>query len=211
MTDDKLTAADAHALLGDHIEGSLEGPVRAQVDRLLASDAALAAEHRRLEGTLALLHELPVPTAPVDMVAKVRARLALERPAAEVVRPLWRRLAPLQLGIGLAAAASIAVFVAVSRPEQHRGHSEQTSAAGLAGEVPVVAATLVVPELAPSLIDEAARTAGMLEVSEGIYEGGRRETARFVFALKTAAAERGLEVSGFVPDAARARIEVKSR
>ena len=218
MTDTKLTSEDARALLGDHLEGSLDEAVRLEVDALLASDPALAAEHRRLKGTLALLKALPAPDAPTDMVGKVRDRLAAERrnaiPAARednVVRPAWRRWGGIEAAIGLAAAAGIAVFVGVSGPsKQSTVDASGTAAAGIAGDAPVVSATIVA-DLAATVVDEAARKAGMVEVTEGSYEGGRREAARFVLALKTAAAEKGLEVSGFVPDATRVRIEVKGR
>lgn len=225
MTDKKLTAEDARALLGEHLDGALEDGVRAEIDALLQSDAALAAEHRRLKGTLALLKALPAPEAPANMVGKVRDRLTAERRASaaadrddnitgNVIRPAWRRFGGLEAGIGLAAAASIAVFFAVAGPSGESApvgdpSAAGTAAAGIAGEAPVVASTIVAPGLLPALVDDAAHKAGMTEVSDGVYEGGRREAARFVLALKTAAAERGLEISGFVPDAARVRIAVK--
>jgi anti-sigma factor RsiW len=224
MTDHKLTADDARVLLGEHIDGGLEPGVRAEIDALLASDAALATEHRRLKETLSLLKTLPPPDAPADMVGKVRDRLAAERRASldapqrvdNVVRPARRRWGGLEAGIGLAAAAGIAVFIAVAGPAKDaaktgEASADGTAAAGIAGDEPAVAVTITAADLAPAIVDEAARKAGMVEVSDGVYQGERREAARFLLALKTAAAERGLEISGFVPDAARVRVEVKGR
>jgi anti-sigma-K factor RskA len=220
MTDKKLSTDDARALLGEHIEGTLEEDVRVEMDALLASDASLAAEHRRLKGTLSLLKALPAPEAPSDMVGKVRDRLAAERrtqsegeaPVDNVVRPAWRRWGGIEAAIGLAAAASIAVFVAVAGSSSTgNGKAGDTAAAGIAADNDAVRATVVVPGIAAADVDAAAEKAGMTRVAAGSYEGGRREAARFLMALKTIAAERGVEMSGFVPDAEKVRVDVKAQ
>lgn len=221
-TDKKLTPDDARALLGDHIEGTLDADVRGEVDALLANDAALADEHRRLKGTLALLKGLPPPEAPSDMVGKVRDRLAAERRTSEsadllakdnVIRPAWRRFGGLEAAIGLAAAASIAVFIAVAGPKDNgtSGKAGDTAAAGIAADNDAVHATVVVPGVPAADLDAAAEKAGMTRLAPGSYEGGRREAARFLMALKTIAAERNVEVSGFVPDAEKVRVDVKAQ
>lgn len=225
MTDKKLTPDDARALLGDHVEGLLDADVRADIDALLGSNPELAAEHRRLKGTMALLKGLPAPEAPGDMVGKVRDRLAAERrqkdegdaPVDNVIRPAWRRWGGIEAAIGLAAAASIAVFVAVAGPSSNDAGggagkaAGDTAAAGIAADTDAVRATVVVPDVPMTDIDAAAEKAGMTRLGEGSYEGGRREAARFLMALKTMAAERNTEVSGFVPDAEKVRIDVKAK
>lgn len=226
----KLTADDARALLSDHLEGSLDDDTRAQVDALLANDPALAAEHRRLEQTLQLLRTLPSPEGPSDVVGKVRDRLAAERRAAAAggsgarapvdhvapVVPLgssWRRWGGIEAAIGLAAAASVAVFVAVAGGDNRgaTGGADGTHAAGLAGDEKAVTTTLVAPGFPRYAVYELAAKAGMDTVVGDTYEGDRRAAARFVIALKELAATRGVEISGFVPDAERVRIEVKAQ
>lgn len=221
MTDKKLSTDDARALLGEHIEGTLDDDVRVEMDALIANDAVLAAEHRRLKGTLALLKALPSPDAPSDMVGKVRDRLAAERrkseageaPIDNVVRPAWRRWGGIEAAIGLAAAASIAVFVAVAGPSTKEGGGKagDTAAAGIAADNDAVRATVVLPGAVTVDVDAAADKAGMTRLAAGSYEGGRREAARFLMALKTMAAERGVEMSGFVPDAEKVRVDVKAQ
>lgn len=220
MTDKKLSTEDARVLLGEHIEGTLDDDVRVEMDALLASDAMLAAEHRRLKGTLSLLKALPPPEAPSDMVGKVRDRLAAERrkseageaPVDNVVRPAWRRWGGVEVAIGLAAAASVAVFIAVAGPSSSgNGKAGDTAAAGIAADNDAVLATVVLPGAVAVDVDAAAEKAGMARLAPGSYEGGRREAARFLMALKTMAAERGVEMSGFVPDAEKVRVDVKAQ
>lgn len=235
MTDPKkLTADDARALLSDHLEGSLDDDARRQVDALLARDPELAAEHRRLERTMNLLQDLPRPEGPADIVGRVRDRLADERRAAErraqasggsatvasldhvaPVVPLgssWRRWGGIEAAIWLAAAASIAVFIAVVGGDgEATGAAQDTHAAGLAGDAKAVATTLVAPGFPRYAVRELAAKAGMDTVVGDTYEGDRRAAARFVLALKELAVTRGVEISGFVPDAERVRIEVKAQ
>lgn len=228
MTDPKkLTADDARALLSDHIEGGLDDATRAEVDALLATDAGLAAERRRLEKTMSLLRALPAPEAPSDVVAKVRARLAEERreerrggsaemaPASIVGRPpstTTRRWGGFEAAIGLAAAASIAVFIAVVGVGKGDGGAgpDGTHAAGLSGETRAVPTTVVAPGFPRYVVSDLAAQAGMDTVVGDTYEGDRRAAARFLMKLKETAAVRGVEISGFVPDAERVRIEVRS-
>jgi anti-sigma-K factor RskA len=215
MTDTKLSPDDIRALLSDHVEGALDEKTRAEVDVALASDPALAAERKRLERTIAALKAMPKPDAPTDIVGKVRDRLAAERRRALAEAPtLTMRQRPRWLGIegavGLAAAASIAVFIAVLAQPASTTHGSMPNAAGVSGDEAAVNATLVAPGLAPAVIADLAKQAGMTAV-EGGFDGDRRSAARFVMSLKQAAAEKGVAVSGFVPDAARVHIVVKAQ
>jgi anti-sigma factor RsiW len=221
MTDTKLSPDDVRALLSDHLEGALDAPTRAEVDAALASDPALADERRRLERTIAALKALPKSDAPVDMVGKVRDRLAAERRRALAEAPtLTMRQRPRWLGIegavGLAAVASIAVFIAVlAQPSSTGGHGTGPQTAGsVTGDEAAVNATLVAPGMASAVVAELASKAGMSVVDgapAGTFEGDRRSAARFVMSLKQAAAEKGVAVSGFVPDATRVRIVVLAK
>ena len=58
--------------------------------------------------------------------------------------------------------------------------------------------------------DETLELRGVFFDGE-VYEGDRRAAGRFLIELKAAAASRGVEVSGFLPDAERVRIEVRER
>ncbi len=232
MTDKKLTPDDARALLSDHVEGALDDDTRAEVDALLASDAALAAERRRLAATMSLLQTLPRPEPPADVVGKVRDRLAAERrsaleasgaadapPArfddglARRARRGWRRFGGIEAAMGLSALAAVAVLIAVAGHEASSvpaGPAAGTiEVAGTSGGERAVTATLVVPGVPHSLVAALAAKAGMETVDGNVYEGDRRAAARFLIELKTAAAERGVEVSGFVPDATRVRLEIR--
>jgi anti-sigma factor RsiW len=224
MTDHKkLTADDARALLSDHIEGSLDEPTRAEVEALLLEDAALASEHRRLRHTLALLGTLEDPSPPSNVVGKVRDRLAAERRASAAGNqqdliphmgapaPAWRRWGGIEAAIGLAAAASIAVFIAVVGDPRGAGAGgpSGTNAAGMAAEAAAVTTTIVAPGMPRYVVYEQAVRAGMSTVVGDTYEGDRRAAARFLMNLKEIAAAQGVEISGFVPDAERVRIEVR--
>ena len=221
MTDRKLTPDDARALLSDHVEGALDEDTRAEVDALLAQNPALAAERKRLETTMSMLRALPRPEAPADMVGKVRDKLAAERrkasepvadePLAKVVRPAWKRWAGVEAAIGFAAAASIAIFIAVAGVPGGGNNAGDTGAAGIGADTQAVSATLVVPGMATDVVAKLATDAGMKSVAPNVYEGDRRAAARFMLALKTAAAEKGVEVSGFLPDAEALRIEVRAQ
>jgi anti-sigma factor RsiW len=221
MTEKKtLTADDARALLSDHVEGTLDADVRADVDALLAVDPDLAAERRRLQQTLTLLGGLPAPEGPADLVGRVRDRLAAERraqggmpaaPAAEVLPMVTRRWGGFEVALGLAAAAGIVVVLGVFGPQVGKSEGPSgTAAAGFAGDGEVVSATIVAPGFPRWLVVEHASRAGMDTVVGDTYEGDRRAAARFVFSLKETAAKRGVEISGFLPDAERLRVEVKA-
>jgi anti-sigma factor RsiW len=217
MTDNKkLTAEDARALFSEHIEGGLDDDARVQVDALLAADPVLAAEHQRLQKTMQLLKGLPQPDGPPDLVGKVRDRLAAERRAQamaqaepEMAVVPRRRFGGVEIMMGLAAAAGIAVFIGVvAIPEGSGPHG--VKGAELIGEDAAVSTTLVAPGFPRALVMEQAVKAGMTEIEGDTYEGDRRAAARFMMALKVDAAKRGVEISGVLPDADRVRVLVKS-
>jgi anti-sigma factor RsiW len=78
MTTQRKSPDDIRALFSDHLEGALDDATRRAVDDALAADPALAAEHRRFANTLRGLRALPRPEVPVDLAARVRARIAAE-------------------------------------------------------------------------------------------------------------------------------------
>ena len=209
--------------MSDHIEGALDVDTRGEVEALIAGDLTLAAEHRRLQQTIALLHALPQPESPSNFVGKVRDRLTAERRSAladsvvtsdvdvRAARTGWRRFGGVEAAIGLAAVASVAVFIAVAGVGKSAAGAHGTNAAGVGADEQAVPATIVVPGLPHAVIVELASKAGMDTLSGSSFEGDRRAAGRFLIALKESAAARGVEVSGFVPDAARVRIEVRAR
>lgn len=217
-----MTLDDARALLSDHLEGALDGAdraaERAAVDGWLARSPELAAEHARLDKTLRLLRALPRVDEPGDMVAKVRARIADEKHAqlADVV-PIGaaaakprRRLPFLEVGLGLALAASIAVVVGTNI--SGRGAAEDTHAAGLTGEVRASRTSLLAPGLPQDVVARLAIQSGMEPVAGAslVFEGDRDAAARFSVELRVEMAKRGGELSGFVPDADRVVVDVKN-
>lgn len=231
MSDKKiLTVDDARALLSDHVEGALPEDTQAELDALMASDPALRRERDDLARTVELLRALPRPElssqaataegmAEGGMVANVRRRLADERRAASASPPTVteipiRRWGGFEVAIGLAAAASIAVFVAVVGMPGQDGSKGDTLTAGVGGPSEVVAATLVVPGAPRALLLEIASKTGVDAVGdagpEHVFEGDQKAIARFVLMLKADAAVRGAEVSGVVPDAARVRLLIKN-
>jgi anti-sigma factor RsiW len=78
MTTPRLSPDDARALFSDHVEGFLDAATRTAVDEVLARDLVLAAEYRRFANTVTALRGLPRPAVPVDLAARVRARIAAE-------------------------------------------------------------------------------------------------------------------------------------
>jgi hypothetical protein len=116
----------------------------------------------------------------------------------------------IEAAIGLAAAASVACFIAFSGGIGHNAnHAGDTAAAGIGGDARAVETTLVVPGLQDAVIAQLAKKAGMDQSGTGVYEGDRRAAGRFLVELKGAAAEHGASISGFLPDADRLRITVK--
>ena len=207
----KLTPEDARALLSDHLEGALDDERNSEVDALLAADAALAAERRRLAQTVGLLRALPSPEGPAELVAKVRDRLAAERRAASApVAPLPVELSPRRFGgaawvVGLALAAGIAIVVGVvGLPGPG---ATGTEAAGLGGQG-AVTTTVVAPDFPAALVADLAASAGLVAV-EGGYQGDRKAAARFVVSPKQAALGRSVEITAMLPDAERVRVAVQ--
>lgn len=217
MTENKpLTADDARALLSAHLEGELPAELRAEVDALLAQDAALRAEHDALKGTLSLLRALPQPAAPASLLVGVQQRLAAERAAqggasVTAIRPPARR-APwgAELVVGLAVAAGIAVVVGVAGMPRGGGGQAATATAGLALDAAPADTTLRAPGFPRYVVTGLASKAGMETVVGDTYEGDRRAAARFLFALKETAVARGVEVSGVIPETDRVRVTVDS-
>jgi hypothetical protein len=78
MTTPRLSPDDARALFSDHVEGFLDAATRTAVDEVLGRDLVLAAEYRRFANTVTALRGLPRPAVPVDLAARVRARIAAE-------------------------------------------------------------------------------------------------------------------------------------
>ncbi|HEY1099600.1 MAG TPA: hypothetical protein VGF99_11760, partial [Myxococcota bacterium] len=118
MTTSTLSDDDVRDLFSEHLDGSLDADTARAVDVALASNAALAAEHRAFAQTLSLLAALPNEDAPPLLVGRVRDRLTAERrqqlsssssaanddvPAASSM-PWW---SPLRVTAGLAAAAAV--------------------------------------------------------------------------------------------------------
>lgn len=217
MTTSTLSDDDVRDLFSEHLDGSLDADTARAVDVALASNAALAAEHRAFAQTLSLLAALPNEDAPPLLVGRVRDRLTAERrqqlsssssaanddvPAASSM-PWW---SPLRVTAGLAAAAAVIAVVMVASPTT-------TTHNGVLGAAMVDAAVEVrwqAPGVGADIVVAAAREAGMQAEGNG-YVGDRQAAARFFVALKAEAASSGTTVAGAVPEQADRVVVVVER
>lgn len=218
MTTSTLSDDDVRDLFSEHLDGSLDADTARAVDLALASNAALAAEHRAFAQTLSLLAELPNEDAPPLLVGRVRDRLTAERrqqlssssssaanddvPSTSST-PWW---SPLRLTAGLAAAAAVVAVVMVASPTT-------TTHNGVLGAAMVDAAVEVrwqAPGVGADIVVAAAREAGMQAEGNG-YVGDRQAAARFFVALKAEAASSGTTVAGAVPEQADRVVVVVER
>lgn len=200
---------EARELLSDHVEGLLDEATTKRVDALLASSAELRAERARIAKTMSALRALPRVDEPVDMVAKVRARLAAEKAASLAPPPPARRRFPfLEAGLGLALAAAVVVVVGTT---QRDAGPHATHAAGVAGEAAASQTTIHAPAVPPDVVGRLAIAAGMEPVPgrASAFAGDREAAARFVVELRVEAARRGGDVSGFLPEADRVVVDVR--
>ncbi len=201
--------------LDAYIDGFVSEDMRAAIEAALAQDDALRAEYEALRRTMSLLHQTDRPAPPVDMVARVRHRLAAERAAPmpgddemdKVVdlaeRRLLKRAVLFTASVGIAAAA--ALFVVVGLPQMAEGGAHGVAAAGLS--LGARAATISVADVAATDVEMLASEAG-LTMLDGtlVFEGTGAEVARFVFKLRS---DKQAEVRGVVPDGERIRLTVK--
>ncbi len=210
-------------LFSDHLEGALDAEQQQRVDEALARNPLLLAERQRFEKTVALLRTLPRDDAPPNLVANVRARLAVEQiakqgghlnhvesseqPSAQVIPLASRRRSPLEYVAGFAALAAAVAFFVVGVPAlQQQGQDRGAGADGVmtagAGASSAVSLSWRAPGLHRGDVVEAAQQAGLSLQDDGSFAGDRQSAARFLVALKTRAASLGSELSAQVPETA---------
>lgn len=218
-----LTIDDARALLSDHLEGALDEDVRAAVDGWLEREPALARERDRLAETMALLGGLEVPAPPEDMVARVRRALADERragasghdvaaEASSQVVASWTSRRGRGAALLFASVVGGAVCVGLwSGVENARTGAPGTTVAALGGGASTSETTFTVTRLPRDAVVDAAARAGVELVGDDVYEGAPRDVARFLMLLQEAAATRGADVAGSVPDGERVRVRVRAQ
>lgn len=127
---------NAHEQLSALLDGELPEAEAAMAVRRVSRDAALrgAALRYSLIGDT-LRNELP-PGRPADLVARVRAELAVEPAAAEFTPRRYRKHAA-RYGAGLAVAASVALVALVALPGRQQVETPpMLSATEVASPVP---------------------------------------------------------------------------
>lgn len=225
-----LTPDDVRGLLDAYAEGELDDEQALAVEDALAGDPSLAAEYEQLCATLRALHEAARPEPPVDLVAKVRARLAAEKaealaaasggpPAsptdAELAlahrpRPtsgwgLWPAAALTTVAAcGLAAAFLFGPVGVVGDPG--------TQAAGVGAPASAVA-SLEVSGVSVHDVQALAQEHHLSRDSaDGLaFTGARDDMLRFRISLAARAATAGGEVRGFFPAADVLEVRVALR
>ena len=213
-----LSNDDVRDLFSDHLEGTLDPALQQQVDEALAHDPALAAERRVFGKTVNLLQALPAAAAPAHLVGLVRERLAAEgrgehtapvsvRGQGENVIPLlaarpWRSRG-VEVMAGLCAIAAVVAVVVIGVPGL-RGPAGSDGPMLTAGSTAasLVLVTWRAAALARVDVVSAALSSGLTQQPDGSFVGDRQAAARFLLALKTAAATGGSDVSGTVPEQA---------
>lgn len=106
-----MDCAQVCDLLGDHLEGTLELSVRAQLDAHVASCPTCGRELRELRSIVALLRSLPDPPPPSDLVETVMEQVRGEGRAPVLPLPV-RRLFDPRVAAPLAAGISALVLFA---------------------------------------------------------------------------------------------------
>lgn len=209
-----LTPDEARPLIDQYVEGMLDDATAAAVEAAIAQDEALRGEVEAMRGALGVLHALPAPTAPDDMVARVRRQLAAEKAealsAAEAAQQRSEQaashhvapvvaLAPqrarwLEWGVGLAAAAALVVGVTLSG---QGASNDGVSAAGV-GAATQSQSSLVVTGVSAERVWALAADHGMSsDTPDGlVFTGAGDDAARFHLALLREAAARGGSVEG---------------
>ena len=185
---------------------------------VVAHDPALAAERRVFGKTVNLLQALPAAAAAAHLVGLVRERLAAEgrgehtapvsvRGQGENVIPLlaarpWRSRG-VEVMAGLCAIAAVVAVVVIGVPGL-RGPAGSDGPMLTAGSTAasLVLVTWRAAALARVDVVSAALSSGLTQQPDGSFVGDRQAAARFLLALKTAAATGGSDVSGTVPEQA---------
>lgn len=235
-----LSADDVRLLLDQYAEGNLDEATAGEVERMLRADSGLASEYEAMKQTLWNLRQLPQPTPPDDITARVRAALAAERRAEAggdvdvAAMPLvapgaltsgggwWASLRgrPLEMGAAFAAAAALAIGIgfAAQGPANSDGHGVDgynVEAAGIGAHADLKPVQLQVPATLgadSARLAVVANEAGLkpLEGEPLVFVGDARAAHRFSVALQRDADLSGATVSGYLPQSGMLRIEVVS-
>ena len=96
-------ADHANLLVHAYLDGELDLAHALEVERQLARDPVLAAEHAQLEGLQRLIRELPLESAPQGLTRRIEAAIGVPQAARGASRPPWR---------ALAASVAFAAFLA---------------------------------------------------------------------------------------------------
>jgi hypothetical protein len=123
-----MTCHDARALFSDRMDDALTAEDRAHLDAHLAECADCRKELERFTATVALLHRMERPRAPVAFVDRV---LAAARPTPWHRRLLQRLFLPLAVKVPAEAAAvllvaGLAVYVFQRTPELQQAARQET-------------------------------------------------------------------------------------
>jgi anti-sigma factor RsiW len=210
-----LPEDEARALLDAYVEGELDDETAARLEASLEESPALQGELDEMRATLEFLHAQPPPEMPADLLDKVRGAVEAERSKpAEVVAFRKRKVVvyAVEAAVGIAAVVALVVGLNVG-PNLRAPQPNAIEAAGLGAEVADAASVLRAPGIAPERVLELARAAELelVDETELVFEGEARRVAHFVLQLRLAAAKRGGEVGGLVPDGERVRVTIDVR
>lgn len=220
------TDDDIRALFGEHLDGTLDDATMLLVNEALSTRPELAAEYRALSETVAALHALPAIEAPVDLAARVRARLGDSvGPAAITAPPVaandnvvtpsssWWTTSRVATGLAsFAVAASVVGAFVVSSPRTAPGAPDTAMLGAAVGAVDnAVVVQWSGPSFNKAALLDVAQTAGVeFNAETREFVGDRAAIAAFFVELKGLAVSMGSDLQGQVPEHAE-RVLVRLR